>query len=108
MFFLYLLVNTFIYLYLNICVPNKKKYITSGVVAMSLCCGIWEGENHLTDQTKTLYTKRYFKQAARTEPLHYLFIFKTQDLSHIPVTHTHTHTHTTNVTGVIYLEIVTH
>ena len=47
--------------------PPQKKSISSGVVAISTSCGIWEGENHLIDQIKTLYMKRYFKQAARTE-----------------------------------------
>ena len=45
---------------------KKKKRMSSGVVAISICCGIWEGENHVIDQIKTLYAKRYFKQAART------------------------------------------
>ena len=35
----------------------KKKCISSGVVPISICCGIWEGENHLIDQIKTLYAK---------------------------------------------------
>ena len=47
--------------------PPKKKCISSGVIAISICCGIWEGGNHLIDRIKTLYTKRYFKQAARAE-----------------------------------------
>ena len=34
---------------------QKKKCISSGVVAISTCCGIRDGENHLTDQIKTLY-----------------------------------------------------
>ena len=33
----------------------KKKSISSGVVARSTCCGIWEGENHLINRIKTLY-----------------------------------------------------
>ena len=58
----------YVVFYVNICFyKKKKKCISSGVVAISICCGIWEGENHLTDQIKTLYTKRYFKQADRTE-----------------------------------------
>ena len=46
---------------------KKKKCISSEVVAISICCGIWEGEIHLIDQIQILNTKWYFKQAARTE-----------------------------------------
>ena len=53
--------------YENMFLHKKKKCISSGVVAISISCGIWEGKNHLIHQIKALYMKRYFKQAARTE-----------------------------------------
>ena len=34
---------------------KEKKRINSGVVAISTSCGIWEEENHLLNQSKTLY-----------------------------------------------------
>ena len=34
---------------------HKTKCISSALVARSTCCGIWEGENHLINQIKTLY-----------------------------------------------------
>ena len=45
---------------------KKKMYQLRGSHNIDL---LWYlgGENHVIDQIKTLYVKRYFKQAARTE-----------------------------------------